>query len=110
MRDGGEAAGVAGGEAGGRSLRGGNHHPAADHDDDERVLDLVAEHLGRLRRADLAAVSRPEPLDPALDGAARREARRDRLNTRKRALTAESSARWANAIIARQQRPVPAGS
>ena len=30
---------------------------------DERVLDLVAEHLGRLRRADLVAVVRPEPLD-----------------------------------------------
>ena len=27
--------------------------------DDEHVLDLVAEHLGRLRRADLAAVTRP---------------------------------------------------
>ncbi len=35
-----------------------------------------------------------------MDGAARRQARRDRLNTRKKALTAESSARWANAIIA----------
>ena len=32
------------------------------------VLDAVAEHLGRLRRADLTAVSRPEPLDPSLDG------------------------------------------
>jgi hypothetical protein len=68
--------------------------------EDERVLDLVAEHLGRLRRADLAAVTQPEPLDPARDGAAKRQARRDRLNTRKQALTAESSARWANAIIA----------
>jgi hypothetical protein len=35
--------------------------------DDERVLDLVAEHLGQLRRADLATVVRPEPLDPALE-------------------------------------------
>ena len=35
-----------------------------------------------------------------MDGAAKRQARRDRLNTRKTALTAESSARWANAIIA----------
>jgi len=68
--------------------------------EDERVLDLVAEHVGRLRRADLAAVSRPEPLDPAMDDEAKRQARRDRLNTRKTALTAESSARWANAIIA----------
>jgi len=66
---------------------------------DEQLLDLVAEHLGRLRRADLAAVTRPEPLDPAMDGAAKRHARRNRLNTRKKALTAESSARWANAII-----------
>ncbi|HYR17346.1 MAG TPA: hypothetical protein VEQ67_24495, partial [Mycobacterium sp.] len=31
---------------------------------DERVLDLVAEHLGRLRRADLARVSRSLALDP----------------------------------------------
>ena len=67
---------------------------------DEQVLDMVAKHLGRLRRADLAAVSRPEPLDLALDGDAKRRARRDRLNIRKKALTAESSARWANAIIA----------
>jgi IS605 OrfB family transposase len=66
--------------------------------DDERVLDLVAEHLGRLRRADLAAVSRPEP--STFDGEARRQERRDMVNTRKTALTAESSARWANAIIA----------
>jgi hypothetical protein len=35
-----------------------------------------------------------------LDTEARRQARRDRLNTRKSGLTAESSARWANAIIA----------
>jgi IS605 OrfB family transposase len=68
--------------------------------EDERVLDLVAEHLGRLRRADLAAITRPAPLDPTLDDAAKRQARRDRLNSRKTALTAESSARWANAIIA----------
>jgi hypothetical protein len=35
-----------------------------------------------------------------LDRAGERAARRDRLNTRKKALTAKSSARWANAIIA----------
>jgi hypothetical protein len=68
--------------------------------EDKHVLDLVAEHLGRLRRADLAAITRPAPLDPTLDDAAKRQARRDRLNSRKTALTAESSARWANAIIA----------
>jgi hypothetical protein len=68
--------------------------------EDEHVLDLVAEHLGRLRRADLASVTRSGPVDPALDGAAKRQAHRDRLNTRKKALTARSSARWANAIIA----------
>jgi hypothetical protein len=68
--------------------------------DDERVLDLVAQHLGGLRRADLAAISRREPLDPAVEEEARRQASRDRLNNRKKALTAESSARWANAIIA----------
>jgi hypothetical protein len=43
--------------------------------EDERVLDLVAEHLGQLRRADLATVVRPEPLDPALDSAGKRQAR-----------------------------------
>jgi hypothetical protein len=68
--------------------------------DDERVLDLVAQHLGGLRRADLAVISRREPLDPAVEEEAKRRARRDRLNTRKKALTAESSARWANSIIA----------
>jgi hypothetical protein len=60
-----------------------------------------AQHLGRLRRADLAAVCRAQPLPADLDTEARqRQARRDRLNTRKAGLTAESSARWANAIIA----------
>jgi hypothetical protein len=73
--------------------------------EDERVLDRVAEHLGRLRRADLARVVRPLPLGRALGGAATRQARRDRLNTRKAALTAQSSARWANAIIAGQPLP-----
>ncbi len=68
--------------------------------EDERVLDLVAEHVGALRRADLAAISGPQPLDPAMDGEAKRQDRRRRLNTRKKALTAQSSARWANAIIA----------
>jgi hypothetical protein len=68
--------------------------------DDERVLDAVAAHLGRLRRADLAAVSRPKPLGPGCDAEQRRQLRRDRLNSRKKLLTAQSSARWANAIIA----------
>jgi len=68
--------------------------------DDEHVLDLVAEHLGGLRRADLARVCRPVPLDPCLDGATKRQVRRGRVNTRKKALTTQSSARWANAIIA----------
>ncbi|MBS4730534.1 hypothetical protein MSM1_20145 [Mycobacterium sp. SM1] len=68
--------------------------------EDERVLDLVAEHLGRLRRADLAVVSRPGPVGAGRDADERRQLRRDRLNTRKKGLTAASSARWANAIIA----------
>jgi IS605 OrfB family transposase len=67
---------------------------------DEAVLDAVAGHLGRLRRADLAAVSCPETLGSDLDGPRRREARRDGLNSRKRGLTALSSARWAHSIIA----------
>lgn len=67
---------------------------------DELVLDSVAAHLGGLRRADLARVVRPEPLRAGLDAEARRQARRDRLNTRKGGLTVASSARWANAIIA----------
>jgi IS605 OrfB family transposase len=67
--------------------------------EDELVLDLVAEHLGQLRRADLARVCRPVRSDASLNGT-ERQARRDRLNSRKKALTAESSARWANAIIA----------
>ena len=66
---------------------------------DEDVLDLVAGHLGGLRRADLATITRPQSVDPTLTGEAMRQARRDRLNIRKKALTAESSARWANAII-----------
>jgi hypothetical protein len=68
--------------------------------EDEQVLDLVAEHLGGLRRADLARACHPVPLDPSLDGAGKWQARRDQRNKRKKSLTAESSARWANAIIA----------
>lgn len=67
---------------------------------DDRVLDAVAEHLGCLRRADLAAVCQPVPVDPGLGADARRQVRRDRLNARKKALTARSSSRWASAIIA----------
>lgn len=69
-------------------------------DADERVLDQIAAHLGRLRRADLAAVSRPAPADADLSADDRRQVRREKLNARKMALTAQSSARWANAIIA----------
>ena len=68
--------------------------------EDEHILDLVAAHLGRLRRADLTRVCCPLPLDARLDLTAKRQLRRDRLNTRKAALTVESSARCANAIIA----------
>ena len=68
--------------------------------DDEHVLDAVAAHLGSLRRADLAAVSCRQPVDPALGAEQSRQVRRDRLNARKKALTAQSSARWANAVIA----------
>lgn len=68
--------------------------------EDEFVLDQIAAHLGRLRRADLAVVSRPEPVDAGLSAEERRQVRRKALNARKRALTAQSSARWANAIIA----------
>jgi IS605 OrfB family transposase len=68
--------------------------------EDEFVLDAVADHLGRLRRADLAARCHAEPLETAgLDADARRRVRRERLNKRKKELTQESSSRWANAII-----------
>ena len=66
---------------------------------DEVVLDAVADHLGRLRRADLAGVCRRQSLAQRLDAEARRRVHRERLNSRKAKLTAESSARWANAII-----------
>jgi IS605 OrfB family transposase len=65
---------------------------------DEAVLDAVAGHLGRLRRADLAQVCRPAL--PVADSGECRQARRDGLNSRKRYLTALSSSRWANAVIA----------
>jgi hypothetical protein len=67
--------------------------------EDEFVLGAVADHLGRLRRADLAARCHAEPLAAGLDADAARRVRRDRLNNRKKRLTAQSSARWANAII-----------
>jgi len=67
--------------------------------EDDSVLDAVAAHLGRLRRADLAHVCRPVPAALSLDDEARRQARRDVLNARKQAITAESSSRWAGTII-----------
>jgi IS605 OrfB family transposase len=66
---------------------------------DDNVLNLVADHLGRLRRADLAVRTRPETLGSTLDGTAKHEVRRERLNNRKSALTAQSTSRWASAII-----------
>jgi len=67
--------------------------------EDDTVLDAVAEHVGRLRRADLARVCRPVPPGPGLDDEAERQARRDVLNARKQTITAESSSRWAGTII-----------
>ena len=67
--------------------------------EDDSVLDAVAGHLGRLRRADLAHVCRPVPPGLNLDDEARRQARRNVLNARKQAITAESSSRWAGTII-----------
>ena len=66
---------------------------------DDLVLDAIAGCLGRLRRADLAACSRPAPLPPGLSKDEGKRARLDRLNARKAALTAGSSSRWASAII-----------
>jgi IS605 OrfB family transposase len=66
---------------------------------DDQVLNLIAAHLGRLRRADLAAASRPAPFPPGLDAGQLRQARRDRLSNRKRELTAQSSSRWASAVF-----------
>lgn len=67
--------------------------------EDDSVLDAVAGHLGRLRRADLAHVCRPVAPGLSQDDEARRQGRRDVLNARKRAITAESSSRWAGTII-----------
>ena len=67
---------------------------------DEVVLDAVAGHLGRLRRADLAQTCRPALRTADSGEAGRRQARRDGQNARKRGLTALSSSRWANTVIA----------
>ena len=91
---------MARGEAGTRTFRCCHHNPSAGRATDIVVLNAVAEHLGRLRHADLIAVSHPEPVNPGLDSPGRRQAVRDALNARKRDLTALSSARWAHAIIA----------
>ena len=66
---------------------------------DEKVLDAVADHLGRLRRADLAAYSCKEPENPQWSRETRVQERRNKLNSRKRALTAQSSSRWASSVI-----------
>jgi hypothetical protein len=67
---------------------------------DEAVLDAVAGHLGRLRRANLALVSRPASPAKGTDDPGDRQARRDEMNSRKRDLTGLSSSRWAKAVIA----------
>jgi hypothetical protein len=47
--------------------------------EDDQVLDLIAEHLGSLRRSDLAAVSHSQLLDLRSDAQGRQQARRTRL-------------------------------
>lgn len=91
---------MAWGDAGGGAVWGGGHDPIRTTAADEVALHAVAAQIGWLRRVDLAQVVRPEPLAVGLDADQRRAARRDRLNVRKAGLTAQSSARWANAIIA----------
>lgn len=59
---------------------------------DDQVLDALAEHLGLLRRRDLAAHSRQE--HPASV-----KQRRRNTNTRKHKLTAASSSRWASTVF-----------
>jgi IS605 OrfB family transposase len=66
---------------------------------DDAVLDAVAGHLGHLRRADLVRICRPASA-AGTGGGGRRQTHRDGQNARKRNLTALSSARWANAVIA----------
>jgi IS605 OrfB family transposase len=66
---------------------------------DEAVLDAVAGHLGRLRRADLARVCRPALLAAGPGEVGKQPTWRDGLNFRKQGLTALSSARWAHAVI-----------
>jgi IS605 OrfB family transposase len=66
---------------------------------DAQVLNTVAEHLGRLRRADLAAHSRREPVDAALDAKTRRQQQRASTNSRKKVLTAQTSSRWASTVF-----------
>jgi len=56
---------------------------------DEYVLDGLTALLGRLRRGDLAATSQRSAQRCAVAG-----------STRKKALSARSSSRWANSIIA----------
>jgi len=68
--------------------------------DDDQVLDVIAAHVGRLRRADLARVVRPVGVDPSLDGDAKRQVRRDRLNARKTRADRVIECAVANAVIA----------
>ena len=69
-------------------------------DRDEKVLNAVADHMGRLRRTDLAAHSRKEPENPKWSREERLRNRRGALNTRKKKLTAQSSSRWASTVFA----------
>lgn len=68
--------------------------------EDNAVMDAVADHLGRLRRADLAGACRPAEKASGPDTVDWRQSRRDRRSVRKQELTAVSSARWAHSIMA----------
>lgn len=62
----------------------GDYYPAAyPPPEDEFVVDAVADHVGRIGRADLAARCYAEPLAAGLDADACRPVRRERLNSGK---------------------------
>ncbi len=77
--------------------------------EDERVLDLVAEHLGGLRRADLAAVSRPRRWIRRLDDEAQAAGAPGSAQHPQEGVDRAVECAVGQRDHRRQRRPVPAG-
>jgi hypothetical protein len=97
--DGGEVAGVARGEACARAVRGRDHDSVADHPRGRHCAGCGGPASWPPASCRPGICLPPGAVGLSLDDDVNRQARRDALNARKHAITAESSSRWAGTII-----------